>query len=174
MVEIQEQVDNNSGQINGICERLREQRTKFINVETKINLHKEEKIQVCEDLKEQKKEIVNYIEEKIKIGNGTGHNVITNYRKIEKEVPKFHPSKNEHPKVFVQKLQTYLEVIVLLEKKFPGYVRNFKICVDLEFLLIQELEVEIFLIELYSDSKKQLEKKKLGSFHSIAELQLQQ
>ncbi|KAF5275606.1 hypothetical protein FQA39_LY06718 [Lamprigera yunnana] len=79
-------VDNNSGEINGICERLREQGTKLINVEAKINQHKEERIQVCEDLKEQKREIVNYIEKKIKIGNGTGHNVIT-------------------------KLQTYLEVI---------------------------------------------------------------
>ncbi|KAF5299009.1 hypothetical protein FQA39_LY11641 [Lamprigera yunnana] len=89
MVEIQEQVDNNSEQIND----------------------KEERIQVCEDLKEHKREIVNYMEEKIKIGNGTGHNVITNYSKIEREAPKFHPSKNQHPKVYVQELQTYLEVI---------------------------------------------------------------
>ncbi|KAF5287823.1 hypothetical protein FQA39_LY15684 [Lamprigera yunnana] len=111
MDEIQEQVDNNSGEINGIWERLREQGTKLINVEAKINQHKEERIQVCEDLKEQKREIVNYIEEKIKIGNGTGHNVITNYSKIEREAPKFHPSKNQHTKVHVQELQTYLEVI---------------------------------------------------------------
>ncbi|KAF5301340.1 hypothetical protein FQA39_LY10738 [Lamprigera yunnana] len=97
MEEIQEQVDNNSGEINGICERLREQGTELINV--------------CEDLKEQKREIVNYIEEKIKIGNGTGHNVITDYSKIEREAPKFHLSKNQHPKVYVQELQTYLEVI---------------------------------------------------------------
>ncbi|KAF5304541.1 hypothetical protein FQA39_LY09592 [Lamprigera yunnana] len=111
MEEIQEQVDNNSVEINGICERLREQGTKLINVEAKINQHKEERIQVCEDLKEQKREIVNYIEEEIKIGNGTGHNVTTNYIKIEREAPKFHPSKNQHPKVYVQELQTYLEVI---------------------------------------------------------------
>ncbi|KAF5280235.1 hypothetical protein FQA39_LY18095 [Lamprigera yunnana] len=108
MVEIKEQVDNSSGQINGIFERLREQEN---NVEAKINQDKEERIQVCEDLKEQNRAIVNYIEEKIKIGNGTGHNVITNYRKIEKEAPKFHPSKNEHPKTYVQELQTYLKVI---------------------------------------------------------------
>ncbi|KAF5289895.1 hypothetical protein FQA39_LY14957 [Lamprigera yunnana] len=88
MEKIQEQVDNNSGEINGICKRLREQGTKLINVEAKINQHKEEKIQVCE-----------------------GHNVITNYRKIEREAPKFHPSKNQHPKMYVQELQTYLEVI---------------------------------------------------------------
>ncbi|KAF5277621.1 hypothetical protein FQA39_LY06114 [Lamprigera yunnana] len=98
MEEIQEQVDNDSGEINGICERLREQRTKLINVESKINQHKEESVQVCEDLKEQKREIVNYIEEKIKIGNGTGHNVITNYSEIEREAPKFHPSKINIPK----------------------------------------------------------------------------
>ncbi|KAF5294664.1 hypothetical protein FQA39_LY02796 [Lamprigera yunnana] len=34
--EIQEQADNNSGEINGICERLREQGTKLINVEAKV------------------------------------------------------------------------------------------------------------------------------------------
>ncbi|KAF5292238.1 hypothetical protein FQA39_LY14053 [Lamprigera yunnana] len=83
----------------------------LINVEAKINQHKEERIQVCEDLKEQKREIVNYIEEKIKIGNGTGYNVITNYSKIEREAPKFHPSKIQHPKVYLQELHTYLEVI---------------------------------------------------------------
>ncbi|KAF5282274.1 hypothetical protein FQA39_LY17636 [Lamprigera yunnana] len=74
MEEIQEQVNNNSGEINGICERLREQGTKLINVEVKINEHKEERIQVFEDLKEQKREIVNYIEEKIKLGKGINHN----------------------------------------------------------------------------------------------------
>ncbi|KAF5284312.1 hypothetical protein FQA39_LY04605 [Lamprigera yunnana] len=111
MVEKQEQVDNNNGQINGICERLREQGTKLINVEAKVNQDKEDRVQVCEDLKEQNREIVNYIEEKIKIGNGIGHNVTINYKKIEKEAPKFHSSKNEHRKVFVQELQTYLEVI---------------------------------------------------------------
>ncbi|KAF5297040.1 hypothetical protein FQA39_LY12254 [Lamprigera yunnana] len=69
MVEIQEQIDNNNGQINSICQRLREQGIKLINVEAKINQVKEERIQVCEDLKVQKREIENYIEEKIKIGN---------------------------------------------------------------------------------------------------------
>ncbi|KAF5274618.1 hypothetical protein FQA39_LY07230 [Lamprigera yunnana] len=108
---INEKIDNNSGQINGICERLREQGTKLINVEVKINQDIKERIQVCEDLKEKNREIVNYIEEKIKIGNGAGHNVITNYSKIEREAPKFHPSNNEHPKVYVQELQTYLAVI---------------------------------------------------------------
>ncbi|KAF5294303.1 hypothetical protein FQA39_LY13447 [Lamprigera yunnana] len=49
MEEIQEQVDNNSGEINGIYGRLREQGTKLINVEAKINQHKEERIRVCED-----------------------------------------------------------------------------------------------------------------------------
>ncbi|KAF5298853.1 hypothetical protein FQA39_LY11665 [Lamprigera yunnana] len=105
------QVDNKSGQINGIFERLRKQGIKLINVEAKINQDEKERIQVCEDLKEQKMEIVNYIEEKIKIGNGTGHNVITNYSTIEREAPKFYPSKNQYPKVYVQELQTYLEVI---------------------------------------------------------------
>ncbi|KAF5289023.1 hypothetical protein FQA39_LY03902 [Lamprigera yunnana] len=106
MVEIQEQVDNNSGQINCICERLREQDTKLINVEAKINQHKEERIQVGEDFKKQKlREIVNYIEENIKIGNSTGHNVITNYSKIERKAPKFHPSKTQHPKVSDKSIQ---------------------------------------------------------------------
>ncbi|KAF5293792.1 hypothetical protein FQA39_LY03277 [Lamprigera yunnana] len=68
-------------------------------------------IQEWINMKREKKEIVNYIEEKIKIGNGTGHNVITNYSKIEREAPKFHPSKNQHPKVYFQELQIYLTVI---------------------------------------------------------------
>ncbi|KAF5272674.1 hypothetical protein FQA39_LY07701 [Lamprigera yunnana] len=91
------------GKIQILQEEALEEPTK-IEERTKINQHKEERIQVCEDLKEQKREIVNYINEKIKTGSGTGHNVITNYSKIEREAPKFHPSKN-------QKLQTYLEVI---------------------------------------------------------------
>ncbi|KAF5295197.1 hypothetical protein FQA39_LY13203 [Lamprigera yunnana] len=121
MVEIQEQVDNNSGQINGICEILREQVTKLINVEVKINQDKEERIQVCEDLKEHKREIVNYIEEKIKIGNGTGHNVITNYSKIEREAPKFHPSKNQHPKVTkVEEYRNFKQFLTGFIKKYWG------------------------------------------------------
>ncbi|KAF5287219.1 hypothetical protein FQA39_LY15996 [Lamprigera yunnana] len=57
IVERKEQVENNSGHIDD----------------------KQERIQVCEDLKEQNKEIENYVEEKTKIGN----KMITNYRKEE-------------------------------------------------------------------------------------------
>ncbi|KAF5293824.1 hypothetical protein FQA39_LY03309 [Lamprigera yunnana] len=117
MVEIQEQVNNNSGKIIGICERLREEGTKLlINVEAKINQDKEEKIQACEDLKEQNREIMNYIEEKIKIGNGTGHNVITNYSKLEREAVKFHPSKNQHPKVALLKEINFITITIIETK----------------------------------------------------------
>ncbi|KAF5270513.1 hypothetical protein FQA39_LY08391 [Lamprigera yunnana] len=103
MIEIKEQVGSNSGQINGICKRLREQGNKFIDIEAKINQDREEKI--CKDLKEQNREIVNYIEKK------TGNNLIMNYRRIEKEAPKFHPSNNEHPKAIIHEIQNYLKVV---------------------------------------------------------------
>ncbi|KAF5293487.1 hypothetical protein FQA39_LY02972 [Lamprigera yunnana] len=89
MVELKEQVGNNGGQIND----------------------REEIIRVCKDLKEQNRKIVNYIEEKIKIWNCTGNNMNMNDRKIEKGTLKFDSSKTEHPKVFVQELQIYLDVI---------------------------------------------------------------
>ncbi|KAF5277635.1 hypothetical protein FQA39_LY06128 [Lamprigera yunnana] len=120
MMEIKEHVDNNSRQINGISKKLKEQGNKLINVEAKINQDKGERIQVCEDLKEHNKEIVNYIEEKIKIENATGHNMITNYRKIEKGAPKFHQSENEHSKVFVRELQTHLEEDAIIREAMRG------------------------------------------------------
>ncbi|KAF5284689.1 hypothetical protein FQA39_LY16941 [Lamprigera yunnana] len=73
------QVDNNSGQINGICQRLREQGIKLINVETKINQVKPEMIQVCKDLNEQSKEIVDDVQKKTKILN----KMIMNYKEGE-------------------------------------------------------------------------------------------
>ncbi|KAF5274011.1 hypothetical protein FQA39_LY01126 [Lamprigera yunnana] len=44
-----EQVENNSGHVDGNCKRLRD----LIDVEAKINQDIEEKIQICKDLKEQ-------------------------------------------------------------------------------------------------------------------------
>ncbi|KAF5304776.1 hypothetical protein FQA39_LY09553 [Lamprigera yunnana] len=60
IVERKEQVENISCHIDGNCKGLRD----LIDVEVKINQDTVEKIQICEDLKEQKREIVNYIEKK--------------------------------------------------------------------------------------------------------------
>ncbi|KAF5274606.1 hypothetical protein FQA39_LY07218 [Lamprigera yunnana] len=80
---------NNSGQIIGICKGLREQGNTLINVEEKINQDREGRIRDCKDLKEQNWEIMNYIEEKMKIGNCTENYMNTNNREIEKEARSF-------------------------------------------------------------------------------------
>ncbi|KAF5286239.1 hypothetical protein FQA39_LY16350 [Lamprigera yunnana] len=55
MIERKEQVENNSGHIDGNCKGLRE----LIDVKAKINQDTEERVQICEDLKEQNKGIMN-------------------------------------------------------------------------------------------------------------------
>ncbi|KAF5272999.1 hypothetical protein FQA39_LY07648 [Lamprigera yunnana] len=59
----------------------KEQGNEVIDVEAKMNQDREEKIQMCKDLKEQSKDIVNYIEEKTEIRNSTRNKMNTNYRK---------------------------------------------------------------------------------------------
>ncbi|KAF5281056.1 hypothetical protein FQA39_LY17909 [Lamprigera yunnana] len=57
MVDRKEQVDNNSGHIDDNGKGLKEQRNELIDVKAKINQHREETIQICEDLKERNVEI---------------------------------------------------------------------------------------------------------------------
>ncbi|KAF5303955.1 hypothetical protein FQA39_LY01740 [Lamprigera yunnana] len=68
IVEVKEQTCNNSRRIDGICKGVAEQKNKLADVEAKINENREEMIQVYEYLKDRNKEIVNYVENKIKSG----------------------------------------------------------------------------------------------------------
>ncbi|KAF5292040.1 hypothetical protein FQA39_LY14101 [Lamprigera yunnana] len=80
MLEREQQVDNNNGHIDNNCKGLRDQGNKLINVEAKIYRDKEKRILVCEDLKEQNREIVNYIEGNTEIRNSTVNEMNMDYR----------------------------------------------------------------------------------------------
>ncbi|KAF5305103.1 hypothetical protein FQA39_LY09365 [Lamprigera yunnana] len=73
LVETNQKLDKTRAEIRT------EMGTKLINVEAKRNQHKEERIQVCKDLKEHSKEIVDDVQEKTKIVN----KMIMNYKDRE-------------------------------------------------------------------------------------------